>query len=179
VPGRFRRFCPRTATRDCSGSPASKCCVATMPTAGPPAYGLEKGSEGLYEGSTWEAGTFDFSCCACGGRACSRLLATAATQRLGATSSTAPCERLLGRAQRGGIGDQVARTTSRPRWRLAASEGGSSFPIATRRRAGTSRVAGRAVRSFPDPAEFEAMIAGLPIARPLRYRAQRDGRCRR
>ena len=155
----------RTATRDAARVAGLEVLrLVNEPTAAALAYGLDKGSEGLYAVYDLGGGTFDFSLLRLE-KGVFQVLATGGDTALGGDDfDRAVAERLLGERKRDGIGDQVDEAAVKSALALGRQ---MKEQLSDRdQTSGRLEVAG--VPSFHSltRAEFEAMIAGY-IARTL------------
>jgi molecular chaperone HscA len=155
----------RTATRDAARVAGLEVLrLVNEPTAAALAYGLDKGSEGLYAVYDLGGGTFDFSLLRLE-KGVFQVLATGGDTALGGDDfDRAVAERLLGERKRDGIGDQVDEAAVKSALALGRQ---MKEQLSDRdQTSGQLEIAG--VPSFHSltRAEFEAMIAGY-IARTL------------
>jgi molecular chaperone HscA len=155
----------RTATRDAARVAGLEVLrLVNEPTAAALAYGLDKGSEGLYAVYDLGGGTFDFSLLRLE-KGVFQVLATGGDTALGGDDfDRAVAERLLGERKRDGIGDQVDEAAVKSALALGRQ---MKEQLSDRdQTSGRLEIAG--VPSFHSltRAEFEAMIAGY-IARTL------------
>jgi molecular chaperone HscA len=155
----------RTATRDAARVAGLEVLrLVNEPTAAALAYGLDKGSEGLYAVYDLGGGTFDFSLLRLE-KGVFQVLATGGDTALGGDDfDRAIAERMLGERKRDGIGDQVDEGAVKTALALGRQmKEQLSDRVQT---SGRLEIAG--VPSFHSltRAEFEAMIAGY-IARTL------------
>ena len=155
----------RTATRDAARVAGLEVLrLVNEPTAAALAYGLDKGSEGLYAVYDLGGGTFDFSLLRLE-KGVFQVLATGGDTALGGDDfDRAIAERMLGERKRDGIGDQVDEAAVR----TALALGRQMKEQLSDRDQTSGRLEIAGVPSFHSlaRAEFEAMIAGY-IARTL------------
>ncbi|HEV7542947.1 MAG TPA: Fe-S protein assembly chaperone HscA [Reyranella sp.] len=155
----------RTATRDAARVAGLEVLrLVNEPTAAALAYGLDKGSEGLYAVYDLGGGTFDFSLLRLE-KGVFQVLATGGDTALGGDDfDRAVAERLLGERKRDGIGDQVDEAAVK----TALALGRQMKEQLSDRDQTSGRLEVAGVPSFHSltRAEFEAMIAGY-IARTL------------
>ena len=155
----------RTATRDAARVAGLEVLrLVNEPTAAALAYGLDKGSEGLYAVYDLGGGTFDFSLLRLE-KGVFQVLATGGDTALGGDDfDRAVAERLLGERKRDGIGDQVDEAAVK----TALALGRQMKEQLSDRDQTSGRLEIAGVPSFHSltRAEFEAMIAGY-IARTL------------
>jgi len=155
----------RTATRDAARVAGLEVLrLVNEPTAAALAYGLDKGSEGLYAVYDLGGGTFDFSLLRLE-KGVFQVLATGGDTALGGDDfDRAVAERLLGERKRDGIGDQVDEAAVK----TALALGRQMKEQLSDRDQTSGRLEIAGVPSFHSltRAEFEVMIAGY-IARTL------------
>ena len=155
----------RTATRDAARVAGLEVLrLVNEPTAAALAYGLDKGSEGLYAVYDLGGGTFDFSLLRLE-KGVFQVLATGGDTALGGDDfDRAIAERMLGERKRDGIGDQVDEAAVK----TALALGRHMKEQLSDRDQTSGRLEIAGVPSFHSlaRAEFEAMIAGY-IARTL------------
>ena len=155
----------RTATRDAARVAGLEVLrLVNEPTAAALAYGLDKGSEGLYAVYDLGGGTFDFSLLRLE-KGVFQVLATGGDTALGGDDfDRAVAERMLDERKRDGLGDQVDEAAVKTALALARH---MKEQLSDRdQTSGRLEIAG--VPSFHalGRAEFEAMIAD-PIARTI------------
>jgi molecular chaperone HscA len=155
----------RTATRDAARVAGLEVLrLVNEPTAAALAYGLDKGSEGLYAVYDLGGGTFDFSLLRLE-KGVFQVLATGGDTALGGDDfDRAIAERLLGERRKDGLGDQVDEAAVK----TALALGRQMKEQLSDRDQTSGRLEIAGVPSFHSlsRAEFEAMIAGY-IARTL------------
>ena len=155
----------RTATRDAARVAGLEVLrLVNEPTAAALAYGLDKGSEGLYAVYDLGGGTFDFSLLRLE-KGVFQVLATGGDTALGGDDfDRAIAERLLGERKKDGLGDQVDEAAVK----TALALGRQMKEQLSDRDQTSGRLEIAGVPSFHSlsRAEFEAMIAGY-IARTL------------
>ena len=155
----------RTATRDAARVAGLEVLrLVNEPTAAALAYGLDKGSEGLYAVYDLGGGTFDFSLLRLE-KGVFQVLATGGDSALGGDDfDRAVAERLLGERKKDGLGDQVDEAAVK----TALALGRQMKEQLSDRDQTSGRLEIAGVPSFHalSRAEFEAMIAAY-IARTL------------
>jgi molecular chaperone HscA len=155
----------RTATRDAARVAGLEVLrLVNEPTAAALAYGLDKGSEGLYAVYDLGGGTFDFSLLRLE-KGVFQVLATGGDSALGGDDfDRAVAERLLGERKKDGLGDRVDEAAVK----TALALGRQMKEQLSDREQTSGRLEIAGVPSFHAlcRAEFEAMIAGY-IARTL------------
>jgi molecular chaperone HscA len=155
----------RTATRDAARVAGLEVLrLVNEPTAAALAYGLDKGSEGLYAVYDLGGGTFDFSLLRLE-KGVFQVLATGGDSALGGDDfDRAIAERMLGERKKDGLGDKVDEAAVK----TALALGRHMKEQLSDRDQTSGRLEIAGVPSFHalSRAEFEAMIAGY-IARTL------------
>jgi molecular chaperone HscA len=155
----------RTATRDAARVAGLEVLrLVNEPTAAALAYGLDKGSEGLFAVYDLGGGTFDFSLLRLE-KGVFQVLATGGDSALGGDDfDRAIAERLLGERKKDGLGDQVDEAAVK----TALALGRQMKEQLSDRDQTSGRLEIAGVPSFHSltRAEFEAMIAGY-ITRTL------------
>ena len=155
----------RTATRDAARVAGLEVLrLVNEPTAAALAYGLDKGSEGLYAVYDLGGGTFDFSLLRLE-KGVFQVLATGGDAALGGDDfDRAIAERMLAERKRDGIADLVDEATVKTALTLARQ---MKEQLSERdQTSGRLEVAGTPSFHTLTRADFEAMIA-VPIARTL------------
>ena len=155
----------RTATRDAARVAGLEVLrLVNEPTAAALAYGLDKGSEGLYAVYDLGGGTFDFSLLRLE-KGVFQVLATGGDSALGGDDfDRAIAERMLGERKKDGLGDRVDEAAVK----TALALGRQMKEQLSDREQTSGRLEIAGVPSFHalSRAEFEAMIGGY-IARTL------------
>jgi molecular chaperone HscA len=155
----------RTATRDAARVAGLEVLrLVNEPTAAALAYGLDKGSEGLYAVYDLGGGTFDFSLLRLE-KGVFQVLATGGDAALGGDDfDRAIAERMLDERKRDGIADQVDESAVKTTLALARL---MKEQLSERdQTSGRLELAGAPSFHALSRTDFEAMIAG-PIARTL------------
>jgi molecular chaperone HscA len=155
----------RTATRDAARVAGLEVLrLVNEPTAAALAYGLDKGSEGLYAVYDLGGGTFDFSLLRLE-KGVFQVLATGGDAALGGDDfDRAVAERMLDERRRDGIADQLDEPAIKSALALARQ---MKEQLSERdQTSGRLEIAGAPSFHTLGRADFEAMIAG-PIARTL------------